>query len=144
MVVFARLIFEVIIILIAFLVIESCSIEVEVGFSGNHVSIHCVTDRVIKGYSPEMMFIDRFTGFFLLHHAKNTIVQMLIEILRIFESCGAGGTLASRAHSLRRHLLVCGRICTLLAAVWWCLLYAVDRGKVALEDVCAIEALLRG
>lgn len=69
---------------------------------------------------------------------------MLIEFLRVLERCGAGGTFASRVNSLGRHLPVRGRICALLAAVWWRLFYPMDRRKVALEDVRTVEALLRG
>ena len=143
LIVFARLVFVVVVIIIAFLIIEGCCIEVEVGFSGNHVAVHCVADCFIIGYTTEVLLVDGLTGFLLLHHAKDTVVQMLIEFLRVLKSCGAGGTLASRVNGLRWHLLVRGRICTLLAAVWWRLFYAMDRGKVALEDVCTIKAFLR-
>lgn len=68
---------------------------------------------------------------------------MLIKVLRVLERCGAGGTFAGRVNSLRRHLLVCRRTWALLAAVRWRLFYAMDRGKVALENVCTIETLLR-
>lgn len=69
---------------------------------------------------------------------------MLIKVLRVFERCGTCGTFASRVDSLRGHLFVCGGTWALLAAVRWRLFYAMDRGKVTLEDICTIETLLRG
>ena len=108
------------------------------------MSVHCVANRFIIGYTTEVLLVDRLAGFLLLHHTENTIVQVLIELLRVPERCGAGGTLARHIYSLRRRLLVCGRTCTLLAAVWWRLFYPVDGRKVALEDVGTIEALLGG
>ena len=108
------------------------------------MAVHRFADCFVVGYTTEVLLVDGLTGLLLLYHAKNAIVQVLVKFLRVLKRCRAGGAFASRIDSLRRHLLICRGIWNLLAAVRWRLFYAMDRGKVALKDVCTIEALLRG
>ena len=64
---------------------------------------------------------------------------MLVELLGVGE--GDGASRASARHVLLRANVSLAASGRLLSAVGWVLLHAVDRSKMSLEDICAVERL---
>lgn len=91
------------------------------------VFFHRFLNFFVGGYFCESLLIDCLGGFFLLNDSKNTIIKMLIEVLRIAESYGTSGTFACGVGAV-----VCaafgGAVGTASATVWWGLFDAVDGG----------------
>lgn len=104
--------------------------------------IQCVHDILVFGDGGEELLVDGLAGVGLLNHTENAVVKMLVELLGIRKGDTASGASTSHAlngagGSLRRR----GR---LLAAIGWGLLHAVYGGKMSLEHIRTVEALLRG
>lgn len=104
---------------------------------------HRLLNLFVGGNFGQSLLVDCLGGFFLLHNAQNTVVQMLVELLCIAEQDGTGGAFAGGVGAVVCALL--GRsVGAALAAVGRSLLDSMDRGQVALEDVGAVETLLGG
>lgn len=86
-----------------------------------------------------MFLVDGLAGLFLLHNAKDTVIQVLIKLLRVAESARAGRALASGVAAVSHGVI---RARALLSAVGRGLLDSVHRGQVTLEDIGPVEALL--
>jgi hypothetical protein len=88
-----------------------------------------------------MLLVDGLGRVNLLHNTENTVVKMLIKVLSISESDRASGASALGwvERGGTRSLL---SRWALSSAIGRRLLDSVDRSKMALEDVGAVEALL--
>jgi hypothetical protein len=107
---------------------------------GQAVPVHCLDNVFIVGNRSEKFLVNGLARVGLLYHTKNTVIQVLVELLRIRESDRASRTGAS-------HVLLGGTISftpgwRLLTAIGRILFYAVNRGEVSLEDVGAVKRLL--
>lgn len=91
-----------------------------------------------------MSLIDGLTRIFLLDNSKDTVVEVLVEILCVVEGVRAGGAFAGHvAWKARRSLRLrrdAGR--GFLAAIRGCLLHMMYRHQMSLEDVRTVEAFL--
>lgn len=56
--------------------------------------LHCLLHLLIRGNFSQMRLVDSLGRFLLLNHPEDTVVQMLVEVLRIAECSRASGTLA--------------------------------------------------
>ena len=112
-------------------------------FNGQHVPVKGLSNVSVIGDTAEQLLVYSFAGFLLLNDSKNTVVQMLVEILCIPEGGRAGGTFScditrSDGWFLSRTARA------LLAAVGRILFNTVHGGKVSLEDIRSVEALFGG
>lgn len=103
---------------------------------------HRLLHFLVGGHFRQSLLVDGFTGLFLLNNTKNTVVKMLVEVLRIAKGSGASRALPTDIATVACGVLVDRRWAS-LAAVGRRLFNAVDGGQVALEDIRPIERLLR-
>lgn len=92
---------------------------------------HRLLNLFVGGDFGQSLLVDCLGGFLLLHNAQDTVVQMLVELLRTAEQYGTGGAFAGGVGAVICALL--GRaVGAALAAVGGSLLDAVDGSQVAL------------
>ena len=103
------------------------------------VLLHCLLHFLVRVDLGQSLLVDHFARFLLLHHAKNTVVQMLVEILRVAECNRASRALASGIAAGLGMALIAST--GLLPAVGWGLLHAMHGGQMTLEDIGSVEAL---
>lgn len=84
MAVFAGFVFRVIQVCVFLVVIIGHDI---LRLSRDHVAVHGLLNGVVTSYRSQMLLIDGLAGLFLLDHAEDTIVQMLVEVLRVLKGC---------------------------------------------------------
>lgn len=127
------------------LVIVHVGQAARLGREGQRVLRQGLVDLFVVLNLGESPGIDGLGWVLLLHDAKHTVIQMLVEVLSVGEGNRTGRTLASGVGGVARQFLAAvdvGR--SLLPAVWWCLLNTVYGCQVTLEDVRSVERLLGG
>ena len=67
--------------------------------------LHRLLHLLIRGNLSQVRLVDSLGGFLLLNHPEDTVVQMLVEVLRIAECSRASGTLAGSIAAIVGSLL---------------------------------------
>lgn len=111
---------------------------------GEVVLLQGLVNALVVLHFGQALCVDGLRGVLLLDNTENTIVQVLVEVLSIGEGLRTSTALASSIRSIASKLLArVGTSGCLLAAVGGSLLDTVDGGQVPLEDIGAVERLLR-
>lgn len=107
---------------------------------GQTIAVQSLGNVLVLSDRGKKALVDGLTGIGLLHNAKHTVVEMLVEFLSIDECDGAGG--ASTRNVGKQCAVGLAARWALLTAVGRILLNTVDGSQMPLEDICAIKALL--
>lgn len=101
-----------------------------------------MVDHLVVLDLGQSLCIDGLCGILLLHNSKDTVVQMLVEVLGIGEGLRTRGTLSSGIGSIASEFLSSGHAgWRLLAAVRGSLFNTMNSGQVSLEYICSVERL---
>ena len=104
------------------------------------IAVKCLGDIWVLCNRCEQALVDGLAGIGLLNDAEHTVVQVLVELLRVGKGDRASGASTSNT-GLRATESLAARW-ALLAAVGRVLLDTVNRCKMPLEDISAVERLL--
>jgi hypothetical protein len=106
---------------------------------GQTVAVQCLGDVFVLGNRRQKTLVDSLAGVGLLHYAEYAVVQVLVELLRVGKSDGAGRASTGDISLACKGFAAANR---LLAAVGGVLFDTMDRREMSFENVGAVEALL--